>query len=185
MPDIISCDQGSAFTSDLWKKLSEENGIQIKFSRTQHHNGLSLCERYHAPTRTTYRKIRLESPNLSQDLVLPTAVTAMNDLFGDRMGLYPRILVFGTMPRYTSAGLGPDLQNQRESREGVRIAREDLLESPTRIGLSVLSSKRHQSQQTCSTNQYTEPKKVISAYDGGRRLKFEDERDGEKRYSVS
>lgn len=84
-----------SFTSELWKKFSEENGVQIKFSGTQHHNGLSLCERYNVPLRTTYRKIRLECPDLGENFVLQTAVKEMNDLLGPKE-LLPSHLVFGT-----------------------------------------------------------------------------------------
>lgn len=45
MPDIVHVDHGPTFTSNIWKKLSDESVVNLKFSGVQHHNGLTLCER--------------------------------------------------------------------------------------------------------------------------------------------
>lgn len=91
--------------------MANENGVRIKLSGVLHHNGISIYERYHAPLRTIYRKVRLECPDLDKNLALQTILKALNDVLGPK-GLVPSYLVFGTMPRYTLAGLEPDRPNQ-------------------------------------------------------------------------
>ena len=58
MPDVMFCDHKSAFTSNEWKELAEENGVVVQLTGIQHHNGIGLCERYHGPLRTIFRRIR-------------------------------------------------------------------------------------------------------------------------------
>ena len=52
MPDIMFCDHGSAFISHEWKEFADENGVVMRLTGIQHHNGIGLCERYHGPLRT-------------------------------------------------------------------------------------------------------------------------------------
>ncbi len=72
-PDVYFADQGSVFTADEWEKLAEENGVVLKFSGVQHHNGISSCERYHSPLKRIYRKVEIECPEMDPDLMLQTS----------------------------------------------------------------------------------------------------------------
>ena len=94
---MMFCDHGSAFTSNEWKELAEENGVVVKLTGIQHHNGIGLCERYHGPLRTIFRRIRKECPDIDKDLALKSAVKAMNDTVGPE-GLVPSLLAFGIHP---------------------------------------------------------------------------------------
>ncbi len=123
-PDVFSWTKGSVFTSKNWKQLADENGLILKFSSVQHHNGISSCERFHAPLRNIYRKIELGCPPIERDLVLQTAIKSMNDIIGPE-GLVPSMLLFGIMPRYAPAGLEHDLPNQSDQLKAIRIAREE------------------------------------------------------------
>ena len=132
MPDVMFCDHGSAFTSHEWKKLAEENGVVMKLTGVQHHNGIGLCERYHGPLRTIYRRIKKECPDIENNLALKSAVKAMNDTVGPE-GLVPSLLAFGIHPRYIPAGLDPDLPNQRQRHEAMKLAREEFSRISNRL----------------------------------------------------
>eukprot|EP00171_Calliarthron_tuberculosum_P005246 IDg5246t1 len=68
-PDVFFMDHGSVFTSNEWKRLADENGVVLKFSGVQHHNGIGICERYHAPLRNIYRKVEIEFPTMDSNLI--------------------------------------------------------------------------------------------------------------------
>lgn len=79
-------------------KLSDSVGVILKFSEVESHNSLGAGERYHAPLRRIYLKIRHESPQLDHRLALRLANKVMNDSIGSE-GLVPSLLVFGYVPR--------------------------------------------------------------------------------------
>lgn len=115
---------GSVFTGNEWMRLAGENGVVLKFSGVQHHNGIGIGERYHAPLRNIYRKIEIEYTNMAPTLILKTAIKAMNDTIGPE-GLVPSLLRFGVLPRYTPAGLESTRPNQRERLKATRVAKEE------------------------------------------------------------
>ena len=93
MPDIMFFDHGSVFISRKRKEVADENGVVLKFSGVQHHKGISACERYHAPLRTIYCRIKIECSDIDENLALQSAVKAMNDTVGPE-GDVPSLLAF-------------------------------------------------------------------------------------------
>eukprot|EP00171_Calliarthron_tuberculosum_P014049 IDg14049t1 len=73
-PDVFFMDQGSVSTSAKWKELSNQNGVALKFSGVEHHNGIGLVEHYHAPLRSIFLKIEMECLGMDKRLVLKNAV---------------------------------------------------------------------------------------------------------------
>ena len=124
MPDVMFCDHRSAFTSHAWKELGEENGVVIKLTDVQHHSGIRLCERYHGPLRTTYRRIKKECSDVDDNLALESAVKAMNDTVAMEV-LVLSLLAFGIHPRYIPAGLDSDLPNEQQRYEAINFARKE------------------------------------------------------------
>ena len=97
LPNRIIVDQGSNF-GDSFIRMASLDGIQVERTGIESHNGLSICERYHSPIRSTVRKILTVHPKSNFDLVLALAVKALNDTSGPE-GLVPSALVFGEFPR--------------------------------------------------------------------------------------
>lgn len=122
-PNKLRVDQGSIFTSIRWQKLSNETGISLQLSGVESHHSLGKGERYHAPLRRIYLKIRSETPSLPHNLVVRLAVKAMNDSMGPE-GLVPSLLVFGIMPRFPSTN--SRLPGHRERMEAIRIANAEM-----------------------------------------------------------
>ena len=79
--------------------------IKVKQSGLQSHNSLGVGERYQKPLRDTYRKLKLDHPNMQQRLLLALSVKAMDDMLGPE-GFVPSSLVFGEFPILHSF-LGP------------------------------------------------------------------------------
>lgn len=50
-PNRFRTDQGSALTSDRWKRLTNRNGIQLRLSGVQAHSSLGIGERLNEPLR--------------------------------------------------------------------------------------------------------------------------------------
>ena len=96
-PNRMRTDLGSAFTSEKWRHYTNSCGIKLRLSGAQAHNSLGIGERYHEPLRRIYRKISIDFPNVSPQILLKIAVKAMNDTMGES-GKVPSLLVFGTIP---------------------------------------------------------------------------------------
>ena len=97
LPNRIIVDQGSNF-GESSIRLAALDGIKVERTGIEAHNGLSICERYHEPIRTTVRKILLNFPKAEFELTLALAVKALNDKAGPD-GLVPSALLFGEFPR--------------------------------------------------------------------------------------
>lgn len=100
-PNKLKVDQGSVFTSARWNKLTDETGISLQMSGVENHHSLGKGERYHAPLRRIYLKIRSEAPTIPHEFAIRLAVKSMNDTMGPE-GLVPSLLVFGITPRFPS-----------------------------------------------------------------------------------
>lgn len=96
MPNRIMVDQGTEF-GDLFIHMAEENNVQVSKTGIEAHSSLGLCERYHQPLRTVYRKIIKQFPKINKSYALSLAVKSINDTLGPE-GLVPSALVFGVYP---------------------------------------------------------------------------------------
>ena len=56
-------EQGYAFTSDRWCKITSRAGIQLRISGVKAHSSLGTGERLHGPLRSIYRKVRADFPD--------------------------------------------------------------------------------------------------------------------------
>ena len=96
LPDNIAVDDGSQFRK-VFAELTALHDINLEKSGTQSHNALGIGDRYHKPLRDTYRKLKLDFPKMSRQLVLALSIKAMNDTLGPE-GIVPSALVFGEFP---------------------------------------------------------------------------------------
>lgn len=122
-PDRFKVDQDSVFTSKEWRQLSADAGVEIEFSGVESHNALGVGERYHAPLRRIFRKIREDTPSVDPDIALKLATKAMNDSLGPE-GLVPSLLAFGALPRFPPAPTS--LPNHVDRMEAMNIARLEM-----------------------------------------------------------
>jgi len=108
-PYIIAHDQGSQFGSDFSRL---QFGVATKSTTLESHNSLSLCKRHHSIIRRAFRKVLSNFPTLDINLVLSTAVHAVNKKVGPH-GLTPSLLVFGASPKLPIGSLSviPKSQN--------------------------------------------------------------------------
>jgi len=60
MPNRILVDQGTDF-GELFIHLAAENGSLVDKTGVETHSSLGLCERYHQPIRTVYRKLMMKT----------------------------------------------------------------------------------------------------------------------------
>lgn len=116
-------DQAKVFTPARWKKLSSLSGISLIHSGVEANNSLGIGERYHAPLRRIYIKIRIDTPTPPTDTALRISTKALNDIV-DPNGLVPSLLVFGTLPRVPC--LNSNLQGQRERMKAISTARREM-----------------------------------------------------------
>ena len=122
-PEKLRVDQGSAFTSVRWTRLCDMVGTEIQLSGVEAHNALGSGERYHAPLRRIFRKIRNEEPKLDMSIVLQLAVKAINDTMGPE-GLVPSLLVFGCIPRFPA--VSSKVPEQKERMNALISARQEM-----------------------------------------------------------
>lgn len=122
-PDKFKVDQDTVFKSREWRQLSDDAGIVIDFSGVESHNAIGVGERYHAPLRRIFLKIREDAPTLDPDITLKLAVKAMKDTMRPE-GLVPSLLVFGTVPRFPPAPTS--LPDQIDRMAAMNIARLEM-----------------------------------------------------------
>ena len=96
-PNVVKHDYGSCFNSEFFQKSCKHFGIITKKVPFESHNSLGPVERYHAPLKRIYKKLKHESPDMDDKLALSTAVHGLNNKANPE-GLIPTLFVFGTIP---------------------------------------------------------------------------------------
>ena len=96
-PDHLRVDQGSNFVAKQFLDSAEAEGISVLEAPIESRNTISHVERYHAPLRVAYEKIRDSLPKSETDC-LQMAVKSVNDTIGPE-GLCPTLLVYGAILR--------------------------------------------------------------------------------------
>ena len=99
LPNRLLVDQGFTFTSDRWREITSQTGIQLRISGVKAHSSLGIGERLHGPPRNIYRKVRADFPDASPFIVLKIAVKPMNNTIGEN-GLVSSPLLFRIVPRF-------------------------------------------------------------------------------------
>jgi hypothetical protein len=98
-PDFLRIDQGTNFVAHAFQQQAFDDGISVIEAPVESANTMSHVERYHAPLRAAYLKIRSTcGRDTSNSDVLQLAVKAVNDTVGPE-GLFSTLLVFGSIPR--------------------------------------------------------------------------------------
>lgn len=80
IPDVMFCDNGSAFTSHQWKELSVESDVAIKLTGVPHYNRIGFMRKIPRPTPYQLPKNKIECTNIDDNSALKSAVKAMNGL---------------------------------------------------------------------------------------------------------
>lgn len=96
LPNRILVDQGTEF-SDSFVHLANEQSCIVEHTGVEAHSSLGLCEKYHQPIRTVYRKLRTAHPQMQKELALSLSVKGVNDVAGPD-GITPSLLTFGSLP---------------------------------------------------------------------------------------
>lgn len=142
LPNRILVDQGTSF-GESFVQLARASDVQVNKTGIEAHSSLSICERYHQPLRNTFRKIKLENPNASPELILSLSVHAMNNTLGPE-GLVPVALVFGEYPSTRVLGEPPAQRLSLESRAKLaEAARNEMQYQMAKLRIN--RALRHQS----------------------------------------
>eukprot|EP00171_Calliarthron_tuberculosum_P020932 IDg20932t1 len=110
--------------NSLWKQLVQASEIELKLRGVESHNSLASGERYHAPLRRIYFKIKDSLPNTTPEIMLRYAVKDMNGTVRPE-GLVPSLLVFGCMPRLPG-DTGSKLSGQGSRMHTLVVARKEI-----------------------------------------------------------
>lgn len=124
MPDCITTDRGTQFTSKDFSFHLSASGVEQRFTGVESHHSLGANERAHHTIRRIYNKVRRDHPKITQELALAMAQKAMNETTGPD-GIVPMLLVYGTMPRCRMAGLATKLQPNSERFKIMETARKE------------------------------------------------------------
>jgi hypothetical protein len=97
-PESMLTDQGSVVMAAEWSFACKLAEIHLRHDGTESHNFLGTVERFQAPLRRIYMKLKHDYPLFHRDVRLALAVKSMNDVIGPE-GLVPSLLVLGVVPR--------------------------------------------------------------------------------------
>ncbi|KAI2644688.1 Retrovirus-related Pol polyprotein from transposon 17.6 [Labeo rohita] len=94
LPKVIQSDQGSNFTSKIFKQVLESLGINHQTSTAHHPESQGALERFHQTLKTMLRRYCMES---GKDWVegLPFLMFAVRESVQESLGFSPAELVFG------------------------------------------------------------------------------------------
>ena len=96
LPNKIEVDQGTAF-GDGFIGIAKASDVSVFRTGIESHTSMGIGERYHAPLRNTFRKLKLDYSLVDPSLLLSMSVFAMNITLGPE-GVVPSVLVFGEFP---------------------------------------------------------------------------------------
>ena len=85
IPDMIYCDEGSEFTSNAFKKLCDENDIELILSLRH----ASICERFHRTFKALLYKYLEASKSKTITNVLPDLLHNYNTSYHRTIGMTP------------------------------------------------------------------------------------------------
>ena len=194
-PNVISHDQGTVFTSKLFKNALEHFGVVAKPVPIEAHNALSVGERYHGPLRRIYTKIRIEYPSLDKHVALSVAIMALNNTAGPE-GLTPTLLVFGTIPKLPVGHIETLMPSQRDRFRALEFARREMETITAELRVKIAQKNRSASLEILDldvgdpvlvyrerTKKWEGPFKFVSQ--DGKTVKVQPPRGNEQEFSVS
>ena len=98
-------DQGTNFDR-LFINIAKQSNVEVQKTGVEAHSSLGICERFHQPLRTIYRKTMTSYPDTDRSLALALSVKSMNDTLGPE-GFVPSALVFGEYPQVHTKSENP------------------------------------------------------------------------------
>lgn len=100
-PDYLAVDQGSSYISSEFKTKAAAEGIVLKEAPIENPGSIGTVERYHAPLRASFTKIResMDKSEASDADCLRMAVYAVNSTMGPEglVPIYSILLVFDAL----------------------------------------------------------------------------------------
>lgn len=94
LPQVIQSDQGSNFTSNIFKKVLKGLHIKPQLSSSYHPESQGCIERFHQTLKNTLR-IYCEEMGIGWDEAVPLALFALRDAVQESKGFSPFELVYG------------------------------------------------------------------------------------------
>ena len=105
------------------------------------HSSLGPGERYHAPLKRIYNKLKEEEPGLSNELTLSIAVNGMN-MTANTEGLIPTLLVFGTVPKIALGNIEHLTRTQKQRFTAMESARKQIERFVAQLRLKIATKLR-------------------------------------------
>ena len=119
VPESITTDNGSQFTSAMWQQLMDVWGIRSHFTTPYHPESNGLVERFHRRLKESLKALAAEAPEL-WFWKLPCSLLAIRTTLKPDVGASPSDLVFGEGLAVPGELIGssrlsdPEEQRQRE-----------------------------------------------------------------------
>ncbi|XP_040074259.1 uncharacterized protein LOC115320635 [Ixodes scapularis] len=98
VPELICCDQGTNFTSQLTKELLDRLGVQIRFSAPDHPQSNGIVERWNGTFKAMLRHVVSEKGG-QWDLYVPCLLWAYREVPNEITGSSPFELMYGREPQ--------------------------------------------------------------------------------------
>lgn len=98
-PDVIPLDRETSFTSNKFGNITEDLGIELKFSSIEAHNYIGQRKGYHHPLWRIFNINQETHPQLDDNSKFRIEIKSINDTMGCN-GLVPSLLVFQTIPSF-------------------------------------------------------------------------------------
>lgn len=132
-PDHITVDQGSNYTSKEFRGCIESSGVKLEEAPIENPGSIGTVERYHAPLRAAFNKLRADlDSSISDTDCLQAAVHAVNATVGPE-GLCPILLVYGALPRPIRAN---STQSQIDRARAIDAATKEVEKEQSRRRIS-------------------------------------------------
>ena len=105
------------------------------------HNSSGAGERYNAPLRKMYQKLKFEHPTMNNELGFSIATYGLKNTANPE-GLIPSLLVLGTIPKIPLGNLKHLCRNQKERFEAMELARKAMEKMVVEQRLKIASKSR-------------------------------------------
>ena len=121
VPESITTDNGSQFTSAMWKQLMDVWGIRSHFTTPYHPESNGLVERFHRRLKESLNALATEEPE-KWFWKLPCSLLAIRTTLKPDIGASPADLVFGEGLAVPGELIGsPHMSDNEERRHRERI----------------------------------------------------------------
>ena len=143
-PNIVTNDYGSCFYSEFFQNSKREFGIIAKAIPCESQNSFGPRERYHAPLRRIYKKLKIENSQLDNDVALSIAVHGLNNT-DNLEDLIPTSLVLGCILKIPLRNIKHLCRSQRERFAAMDSSRKEMEYIVTKQRLKLAKKPRTKS----------------------------------------